>query len=160
MELKKLKIEISYFYQIRNFTKNRIPISTAKWDPKWYHDFTYDYNYVFKDKRGVYNGIRTDAFLLPDNYECICPCDEKKPWECSFLKDYLEHLRSLDFQDIYDNLERIAKKVALAEAADENFGEPIIVLMVYETPTNQCSERGALKAWFAENGIEVNEYSS
>ena len=28
-----------------------IPISTAIWDPKWFHDFTYDQDYIFKDKR-------------------------------------------------------------------------------------------------------------
>lgn len=29
-----MKIRTSYFYQIRNFKKNMIPVSTAMWDPK------------------------------------------------------------------------------------------------------------------------------
>ena len=32
-----MKIMTSYFYAIRFFKPNMIPISTAKWDPKWYH---------------------------------------------------------------------------------------------------------------------------
>ena len=27
-------VRTSYFYQIRNFTRNMIPISTAVWDPR------------------------------------------------------------------------------------------------------------------------------
>lgn len=31
-----IKIYTSYFYQIRNFTPNIIPVSTALSDPAWY----------------------------------------------------------------------------------------------------------------------------
>ena len=41
-----------------------IPVSTAMWDPKWFHDFTGDEDYIFKDKRGIYNGIRASIFLM------------------------------------------------------------------------------------------------
>ena len=34
-----MKVRISYFYQIRNFKSNMIPMSTCISDPKWYHDF-------------------------------------------------------------------------------------------------------------------------
>ena len=37
-----MNIYISYFYNIRFFPKNLIPISTAMWDPKWYHNFKSD----------------------------------------------------------------------------------------------------------------------
>ena len=33
-----MKIRLSYFYQIRFFKKNMIPMSTALSDPEWYHD--------------------------------------------------------------------------------------------------------------------------
>jgi len=33
-----MKVRISYFYQIRNFKTNMIPMSTALSDPAWYHD--------------------------------------------------------------------------------------------------------------------------
>ena len=29
---------ISYFYQIRNMKHNTLPVSTAMWDPKWFHE--------------------------------------------------------------------------------------------------------------------------
>lgn len=32
-----MKILISYFYQIRFFKPNMIPLSTAAFDPKWFH---------------------------------------------------------------------------------------------------------------------------
>ena len=31
-----IKIKTSYFYQIRNFTPNLIPVSTCLRDPNWY----------------------------------------------------------------------------------------------------------------------------
>lgn len=58
-----MKIRTSYFYQIRNFTRNMIPISTAVWDPTWYHNFTNDYNYIFKDKRNILNGLRLESII-------------------------------------------------------------------------------------------------
>ena len=62
-----MKFYTSYFYQVRFFTPNMIPISTAKWDPKWFHDFQ-DNKYVFLDKRGVCNGLRADPFVLGEEY--------------------------------------------------------------------------------------------
>lgn len=32
-----MKIYTSYFYQIRFFKPNMIPLSTAKYDPSWFH---------------------------------------------------------------------------------------------------------------------------
>ena len=32
-----MKFYISYFYQIRNFSPNMIPISTTVSDPDWFH---------------------------------------------------------------------------------------------------------------------------
>ena len=42
----------SYFYQIRNFKPNMIPLSTALWDPKWFHK-NKGHSFQFKDKNGV-----------------------------------------------------------------------------------------------------------
>lgn len=36
--------------------------------------------------------------------------------------------------------------------------EPEIILIVYETPDNPCSERRVLIDWFASNGYELEEY--
>ena len=32
-----MKFALGYFYQVRFFTPNMIPVSTAVSDPKWYH---------------------------------------------------------------------------------------------------------------------------
>jgi hypothetical protein len=37
-------------------------------------------------------------------------------------------------------------------------GEPEIILLVYETPDNHCSERIALIDYFKKHGIELEEY--
>ena len=50
-----MKLAISYFYQIRFFKPYMIPVSTAHWDPAWYHDWA-GAAHVFVDKRGVING--------------------------------------------------------------------------------------------------------
>lgn len=70
-----MKFYISYFYQIRFFKPNMIPISTAKWDPKWYSQNGKPYI----DKRGVVNGLRAPVLALPDwqyNEKEMCsrPC--------------------------------------------------------------------------------------
>ena len=133
-----------------------IPISTARWDPKWWHDFTGDYNYIFKDKRGIYNGLRAEILHLPDEYSCNCgkSCIEE-PSNCSFLTDYYNYLNTLDFNYVIQNLERIANKIQNIEQFQE---EPIIVLIVYETPSNPCSERVILKRWFKEHNYELKEF--
>ena len=55
-----MKLAISYFYKIRFFQPWMIPISTAAWDPKYYHD-NKGKDYLFVDKRGVINGYRYEA---------------------------------------------------------------------------------------------------
>ena len=37
-------------------------------------------------------------------------------------------------------------------------GEPEIILLVYETPNNLCSERAALIDYFKKHDIELKEY--
>jgi hypothetical protein len=135
-----------------------IPVSTAMWDPKWFHGFTGDEDYIFKDKRGIYNGIRASIFLMSPDYQCDCgpKCLNHDPQSCNFLKDYKAHLDTLDFNYVMSELERIANKVQKMEGFSE---EPIIVLIVYETPSNPCSERKPLQDWFKENNYILNEWS-
>ena len=151
-----MKIYTSYFYKIRFFKPNMIPISTAKWDPRWFHQ-GYGKNYVWFDNNGVINGLRAEPFA-PD-YRCdgLCSgsCEPKDPDNCLFLKQYFYQLKELDFNNIMERLENLANKVK----ATTNFSEePIIVLIVHEADDNVCSERGAIQKWFAENGVEVVEW--
>ena len=145
-----MNIYISYFYNVRFFPTNLIPVSTAVWDPKWYHNFKTN-DFTFKDKRGVVNGIRAEV-LSPHKIE-NCECKEcksrKDPSTCSFIKQYSDYIFSLNFNEVYNRLLNISQAYNNAD----------ICLMVYEKPDNPCSERGTLVKWFANNGVEVKEFS-
>ena len=145
----KINFKISYFYQVRFFKENQLPVSTALWDPKWYHDFK-DQEYLFRDKNNVINGLRIPA-LSPQSSECT-QCSDKNTSMCLFMKSYMLQLRSLDFNSVLDQL------YLYAEFYLSHFDEVDIVLLVHETPSNPCSERGPLIKWFSENGIELSEF--
>ena len=143
-----MNIFISYFYNIRFFPTNLIPVSTAMYDPKWYHNFKSHTN-IFKDKRGIINGARIEM-LSPykvESTECK-NCVNKNPSSCSFIKQYRDYIFSLDFNYVYNNLLDLSHKCNDAD----------ICLMVYEKPDNPCSERPVLVDWFSCNGVEIKEF--
>ena len=153
-----MKIRTSYFYQIRNFKKNMIPVSTAIWDPLWFHAFTKDYTYIFKDKRDILNGLRIEPIIeqgrKSNHGPEVCPCETKDFNTCSFLRQYRENLEKIDFDSMMTDMQNLANKYA----KDNNIKEEIIiVLIVYETPTNLCSERKPLQDFFNSHGIECKE---
>ena len=90
-----MKLAISYFYQIRYFKKNMLPVSTALWDPKWYHDFQ-GQDHTFLDKRGIVNGLRCEELHGDETCQGLCygknNCDCRNPLECQFLKNYIERI--------------------------------------------------------------------
>lgn len=153
-----MKIAISYFYQVRFFKTYMIPVSTAVWDPKWYHDGRSDQNYVFTDRRGVINGLRISP-LMPGR-ECahLCrgleSCEVKDPSECLFIKSYSHQLDDIRFDDFMSQLDAnitiICGMLNLKE-------EPVVVFLVHEAPDNSCSERIPLINWFNRNGVHVQE---
>ena len=53
-----------------------------------------------------------------------------------------------------DDMEDLANRYAIANKISE---EIIIVLIVYETPTNSCSERKSLQDFFNAHGVECKE---
>lgn len=157
-----MKIYTSYFYQLRFFKPNMIPISTAIWDPKWYHNFS-NPKTVFLDKNGVVNGLRAPAFCLPDDSwqkmvnteeDCADHCPHNAP-NCAFMKGYGNYLDTLDFNDIYNRLEKLAIKAQQAFNLPEDIE---IILMVHEGPTKPCAERPVIQEWFKKHGIEVKEW--
>ena len=135
-----------------------IPLSTCVSDPKWFHA-NQGNSFVYKDKNGVYCGLRADPLVPGPLCEGACGgpdvCKTKDPAQCEFLKIYNIQLHLLDFNNILNRIKRIASIVKEREAL---IGEPDIVLLVYETPDNPCSERSVLKKWFKENGIELKEW--
>ena len=146
----KINFKISYFYQIRNFKPNQLPVSTALWDPKWYHE-NKDQNHIFVDKNGVLNGLRIPE-LSPIQASGCGECTDKNPEVCQFMKQYKEQLENTDFYEIIYKLTDYAKKY-LRWAIEGD-----IILIVHEAPTNPCSERAALQEYFDRFGYDLPEF--
>lgn len=147
---------ISYFYQVRFFNKTMIPLSTAKFDPKWFHNFRGE-NHQFIDKNGVYNGAKIRD-LMPDNTcdNLCCGSDNCKesPNSCRFLKAYRAQLNKIDFPKFIRKLQNIASNYVNIREVEE----PTIVFLVHEAQNNPCSERTVIKEWFRAHGVIIEEF--
>jgi len=151
-----MKFQISTFHSIRHFEPYMIPISTAVWDPKWFHDFKGP-DHVFKDKKGVYNGLRYLSLAPGITCENLCRGPENcgnEPGTCMFLSNYAKQLENINFAQMINELMLIGLQIKKHEGFEE---DPIIVLLVYEKPDNPCSERWPLKRWFKAHGYELEE---
>ena len=145
-----ISIFTSYFYQIRNFTPNMIPISTAMRDPVWFRP-PQDKEYYI-DKNGVINGLRYEPLIVQKHGINGCPSPEccwyaiSKIHPCPCMQEYEQLLFSLvDKKRTLKAFEYCANKFK----KELNFKEePIICLIVYEAPSNLCSERKALQLFF------------
>ncbi len=141
-----IKIYTSYFYQIRNFTPNMIPVSTAVSDPAWYRPKDGEEYYI--DKNGVVNGLRYEPLIVQrEAQNCLCPCQDKSQAPaCPTMAEYEYLLNTLvDKEKTLKAFEYCLNKFK----KELNFKEePIICLMVYEAPSNLCSERIALQRFF------------
>ena len=139
-------IATSYFYQIRNFNRNMIPVSTALGDPAWYKPPVGKEYYI--DKRGIICGLRYEPLIVQGMGSHSCPCDGKSyaPY-CPTMTEYRELLETVDFNRMIKAFEFCCNK----------FNADIIVLMVHEAPQNLCSERWALQDYFTSHGYECKE---
>lgn len=136
-------IYTSYFYQIRNFTPNMIPVSTCLSDPVWYRPPADKEYYI--DKRGIVCGLRYEPLIVQNMASpCvgatdICAMQLLKDYQCPFLLDYEVLLFSLVDKE---------KTLKAFEYCCNKFNADTIALIVYEAPNNPCSERGALQKFF------------
>lgn len=145
-----MRIVTSYFYMIRHFTPNIIPVSTALSDPVWYCPPEGKEYYI--DKRGIINGLRYEPLIVQKygTKECIgersiCPF-VNSDYSCELMTEYKQLLFSLvDKEKTLKAFEYCCNKFKKELNLKE---EPIICLMVYEAPTNPCSERWALQKFF------------
>ena len=132
-----------------------IPLSTAIFGPKWFKQ-----GHPWKDKNGVWNGLRAEIFAPGPMCEGLCrgpeECLTKDSRSCLFLNAYRYQLDLLDFNDVISRCERIGNYIKSLENFSE---EPIIILLVHEAPQNPCSERRVIQEWFAANGKEVKEWN-
>lgn len=144
-----MKIYTSYFAQLRKFPPNLVGLSTAVWNPKW--------RPMGKDKRGV---ICVDCPPFKPGLECdgLCrgECNPKHPEDCAFLKAYKTQLDKVNLTQFQNSLGKLASQIA----NDEGFQDVDFALLVYETPTNPCSERGPIQKWGEEHNLNIREWQS
>ena len=133
-----IRIVTSYFYQIRNFTPNIIPVSTALSDPIWFRPKEGKEYYI--DKRGVICGLRYEPLIVQRYGTCSCPCEERVGAPaCPTMIEYEQLLHSLVDKE---------KTLKAFEYCCNKFNADTIALIVYEAPNNPCSERWALQKFF------------
>lgn len=151
-----MKFAITNFYNLRFLTTNQVPLSTAIWDPKWFHAFK-GHEHVFRDKNGVWNGLRYEAFAPGMTCEGLCrgnPCAET-PDTCLFLKHYAEQLDNINFDTMMSEITQLVNSIKAHERIE---GEMEVVLLVYEKIDNPCSERWPLIRFFEKNGVEIRSF--
>jgi len=150
-----MKLYISYFYNIRFFPKNMIPVSTAMFDPTWYHNNKGD-KHRYVDKNGIINGLRIiELSPYRINPEDVCTADCKRSGVCKFLPAYYDYLNTLNFNDVYNRLLFLSNSAKDFLKLEEDVD---ICLMVFEKPDNPCSERGPLLRYFKEHENEIAEF--
>ena len=154
-----MRIYTSYFYQVRNFTSDMVPLSTAVSDPRWYHAFL-GKDHQFVDKRGVLNGLRFEIFKPGKSCNNLCMGPNKceyEPADCKFLQKYAEQLDVISIKGIIRTLKNMEPKLISNLCPDAK--EITYVFLVHEAPCNPCSERSVIQAWFRKNGYDVQEWS-
>ena len=133
-----IKIYTSYFYMIRNFTPNIIPVSTALSDPAWYRPPQGKEYYI--DKRGIICGLRYEPLIVQRQATMVCPCGNRiQAPACPTMIEYEQLLYSLVDKE---------KTLKAFEYCCNKFNADTIALIVYEAPVNLCSERYALQKFF------------
>jgi len=150
-----IKVSISYFGRMRFLKPYQIPVSTAMWDPKWFHD-NKDQYHVFRYHNGQWFGNRAKYLMPKYSYGQTCkgqPCNYD-PKTCKFLSEYRKQIFELDFYAVMHDLQSIANRI---ETYDDFDHEPEIVLMVYEKPDTPCSERVILKEYFKRYNYELED---
>lgn len=155
-----MKFLLSYFYKVRFFKPNMIPISTAVSDPKWYHQ-NRGPQYTYFDKNNVINGLRCQELAPGHLCEGLCNGDRSKgcePSSCQFLSVYNIQLEGhFDLPAFLQRCERAAEYVQSQNGFTE---EPIIVLLVHEATDNPCSERRVLLDYFNRHGVPMEEFDN
>lgn len=152
-----MKFKISYFARIRKFAPNEIPVSTAMWDPKWFHPHRNPKG-VYLDKRNVINGLRVDPFV-PKYGGCDGPRNcGWEPGKCTFISKYEEQLAALDWLSIHARFADLEARLRERYPHLAEYPELTFVLIVYEKPDNECSERHPIRQWFTEVGASLPEW--
>ena len=145
-----MKIYTSYFYNIRHFTPNIIPVSTCMSDPAWYKPPEGKEYYV--DKNGVICGLRYEPLIVQREGTHACHGPESCWYAISDIRDpYGNEARCptmIEYEQLLYSLVDKEKTLKAFEYCCNKFKANTICLIVYEAPTNPCSERWALQKFF------------
>ena len=94
---------------------------------------------------------------LSEDVICQRDCSHKNEIpSCPFLISYRKYLETVDFKKLIAEFKRVANEVKKINNYQQ---EPEIVLLVYESVNNPCSERQPLIDYFAKNGIILKEFT-
>lgn len=152
------KFKVSYFARIRKFAPNEIPVSTAMWDPKWFHPKGKPKG-VYLDKRNVINGLRVEPFVPHHNVACPGPRDCLwSPDKCTAAMYYQKQLSELKYGDIIHRFADLEVRLRERFPHLADYPNLTFVFIVYEKPDNECSERFAIRNWFEEMGFTLPEW--
>ena len=138
-----MKIYTSYFYKVRFFTPNIIPVSVNLTDPAWYRPPEDKEYYI--DKRGIVCGLRYEPLVVQRQGIEQCPTPQccwyaiSDVHPCPCMQEYERLLYSFVDKE---------KTLKAFEHCCNKFNADTIALMVYEIPANPCSERIALQKFF------------
>lgn len=122
------KIYTSYFYQVRNFPKNYVPVSICLTNPNWYWGKIY-------------------TKLIPSK-RTIRVVEEAGEYGKVFADAYLKYtLEQLNPHQVYKEL------LSFATSADKD-----VVILGYEVPTDEYSERFIVAKWLAQYGYTLEEF--
>lgn len=155
-----MQIVISSYYNIRFFSPNMIPIATSGDWPYWLRK---NKPKLYLDEHNVIIGIKEELFSnfgerfeqLEEKCQKDCPYKDKVP-NCQFMITYYKYLCEQDFNSLLKEFERVAQET---KKINHYEGEPIIVLMVFESEKCNCAERPCIKHWFKDHGYDLKEWS-
>lgn len=121
--------------------------------PKWFLT-------NLRDKNGVYNGVEMKEFS-PNSSNCngmeikdgcnTCRLTGKvtNPEVCDFMVMYRKKLdKKVNFKSVMEKFKELAEK----------YNADKMVLCVYESPNNPCSERSEIIKFFRKYGVKVEEF--
>lgn len=134
-----MKYYISYFGQMRNLPSNILPISTVMREQHWFAGTV---------KRVEELVVPQEIVSRLEAKHTMCQKNCVLSLPCNFMIEYLNYLRTLNFNQILSKINTMASKNPRVDS---------IVLMVYEKSSCKCAERPCLQQWFKENGIELKE---
>ena len=142
-----MKLYTSYWAQVRNFPPNLVGLNTTIWPPKW--------RPLGKDNREVWV-IDCPPLKPGPSCEGLCrgDCNPKHPENCQFLINYYNQLRNIDIRDFFERLVKLKNKME----NEEKIKDISFAFIVFETPSNKCSERVMIHLWLKDWGVEVEEW--